>query len=198
VAKRDILVVGASAGGIEALKAVCGSLPADLSAAVFVAVHLAASGPDLLPGILTRAGPLPAIHPEDLQPIEPRRIHVAPPDHHLLVKDGYVRVVRGPRENGHRPAVDPLFRSAAVAYGPRVIGVVLTGALDDGTAGLAAIKSRGGLAVVQDPLEARYPSMPQNAIRNVRVDHRARLAEMGPLLARLASQEAPPEVAAVE
>jgi two-component system, chemotaxis family, protein-glutamate methylesterase/glutaminase len=195
VPRRDIIVIGASAGGIEALKELTAALPAELAASMFVTVHVSPSGPGVLPRILSRSGPLPAIHPVDLQPIEAARVYVAPPDHHLLVKDGYVRVVRGPKENAHRPAVDPLFRSAAVAYGPRVIGVVLTGALDDGTAGLAAVKSRGGLAVVQDPFDALHPSMPQSAIRSVQVDHRVRLAELGPLLVTLASQEAPAEEA---
>src|SRR5688500_1144582 len=111
---------------------------------------------------------------------------LAQPDHHLLIEDGHMRVMRGPKENRHRPAIDPLFRSAALAYGPRVIGVVLTGSLDDGTAGLAAIKLRGGVAVVQDPNDAFYPSMPQNALENVAVDVCLPLAEIGPRLAQLA------------
>lgn len=191
---HDIIVVGASAGGVEALGELVSQLPADLPAAVFIVLHIPAYGASVLPGILSRRGPLPAAHPADGEPIRHGRIYVAPPDHHLLVeKDGTVRLTRGPHENGHRPAVDTLFRSAARAYGPRVIGVVLTGTLDDGTAGLQAVKRRGGLAVVQDPEDALFASMPRAAIEGVRVDHVAPLAEIGPTLDRLAHQAAPAE-----
>src|SRR5215212_10203327 len=132
---HDIITVGASAGGVEALRAVVADLPADLPAAVFVVLHLPPEAPSALPQILSRAGPLPAVHPADQEIISPGRIYVAPPDRHLLVNQGRVGVVRGTRENRTRPAVDPLLRSAARAYGPRVAGVILTGALDDGTAG---------------------------------------------------------------
>jgi two-component system chemotaxis response regulator CheB len=187
---HDIVVVGASAGGVEALVGLAASLPADLPAAVFVVLHVPSTGNSALPDILRRHGPLPAGHVKDGEPIEPGRVHVAPPDHHLLVRTGHVHLARGPRENGHRPAVDPLFRSAAHEYATRVIGVVLSGALDDGTAGLAAIKSRGGLAVVQDPSDALHPGMPTSAIEHVEVDHVVPIAAMGPLLARLAAQPA--------
>jgi two-component system chemotaxis response regulator CheB len=189
---RDIIVIGASAGGIKALKELAAALPEDLPAAVFVVLHLAPTKPSILPQILSRAGPLPALHPSNDQPVETGYIYVAPPDHHLLLRDGRIRVFRGPKENAHRPAVDPLFRSAAAAYGPRVIGVVLTGALEDGTAGLSAVKSGGGVAVVQDPFDALQPSMPQSALRSVRVDYCVGLAEIGPLLIRLNSEEVPP------
>jgi two-component system chemotaxis response regulator CheB len=186
MADHDIMVVGASAGGVEALVGLVASLPADLPAALFVVLHVPATGTSALPDILRRQGPLPAGHAKDGEPIELGRIYVAPPDHHLLIRTGHVHLARGPRENGHRPAVDPLFRSAAREYATRVIGVVLSGALDDGTAGLAAIKSRGGVAVVQDPQDALYPGMPASALEHVEVDHVARTAAMGPLLARLA------------
>ena len=191
---HDIIVVGASAGGVEALGDLVSCLPPDLPAAVFVVLHIPAYGASVLPGILSRRGPLPALHPADGETIQNGRIYVAPPDHHLLLeKGGTVRLTRGPHENGHRPAVDTLFRSAARAYGPRVIGVVLTGTLDDGTAGLQAIKRRGGLAVVQDPEDALFASMPRCAIEGVRVDTVAPLAEIGPILDRMARLPAPAE-----
>jgi two-component system, chemotaxis family, protein-glutamate methylesterase/glutaminase len=185
---RDIVVVGASAGGVEALTSLVGPLPADLRASVFVVLHVPATGSSALPDILTRHGPLPASHAKDGEPIEQRRIYVAPPDYHLLLRAGHVHLARGPRENGHRPAVDPLFRTAAFEYASRVVGVVLSGALDDGTAGLLAIKSRGGLAVVQHPEEALYPGMPNNAIEHVEVDHVLPAAGIAETLARLTGE----------
>jgi two-component system, chemotaxis family, protein-glutamate methylesterase/glutaminase len=191
MARKDIVVVGASAGGMSALEKLAAGLPADFPAAVFVVWHLAPGVRSVLPQILARAGPLPALYPSDGDRIEPGRIYVAPNDHHLLLEKGYLRVARGPKENRFRPAVDPLFRSAAYVYGPRVIGVVLTGALDDGTAGLWAIKLRGGTAIVQDPEDAQHRSMPLNALNNVEVDHKVPVAQIGPLLARLVLEEAP-------
>jgi two-component system, chemotaxis family, protein-glutamate methylesterase/glutaminase len=167
---RDIVVIGASAGGVEALGALVGELPADLEAAVFVVLHLPASGTSVLPAILQRRGRLPAAHAVDDEPIEHGRIYVAPPDHHLLLQSDGVRVVRGPHENGYRPAIDPLFRSAARNFESRVIGVVLSGVLDDGTAGLAMIKQAGGRTLAQDPAEALYPMMPSSAIEFVDPD----------------------------
>jgi two-component system chemotaxis response regulator CheB len=186
--KRDIIVIGASAGGVEALVELVRGLPADLPAAAFVVLHLPAHATSVLPSILNRAGALPAVHPRDGQAIQPGRIYVAPPDHHLLIKDRHLRVTRGPRENRHRPAADVLFRTAARSCGRRVIGVVLSGALDDGTAGLMVIKRQGGLAVVQDPAEALYPSMPSNARDHVAVDHCLPVAQIAPLLARLVNE----------
>jgi two-component system chemotaxis response regulator CheB len=195
VLSHDIIVMGASTGGVEALSRVVYGLHADLPAAVFVVLHVPAQSTSALPLILKRAGPLPARHAVDGEPIQPGRIYVAPPDFHLLVELGYVRLVRGPRENRNRPAVDPLFRSAARAYGPRVIGVILTGALNDGTAGLLAVKRRGGLAVVQDPADAFFPSMPESALEYVKTDYCLPLAEIGSTLSRLAYEPAPEETA---
>lgn len=182
--ERDIVVIGASAGGVEAVAALVEALPRDLAAAVFVVVHFPPHTTSVLPRIITRRGGMTAVHPEDGAPIELGRVYVAPPDRHLIVEQGYVRLVRGPRENAARPAVDPLFRSAARAYGARVIGVILTGNLDDGTAGLMAVQSAGGLAVVQDPDDAMYPGMPSSALRHVQADHVVPLGEIPGLLVR--------------
>src|SRR5690348_15300508 len=152
---HDIIVVGGSARGLEGLLAIASGLPADLPAAVLVAIHTSPTSPGLLPEILARSGPLPAAQAADGEPVSPGRIYVAAPDHHLLLEPGRVRVTRGPKENRFRPAVDPLFRSAALAYGPRVVGVILSGGLDDGAAGLWAVKTRGGVAIVQDPERPR-------------------------------------------
>ena len=180
---RSVVVVGASAGGVVALQQIIEKLPGDLGAAVFVAVHFPKRGTSALPQILSRAGRLAAAHPTDGEPIVHGRIYVAPPGFHLLMNGGMVRLSRGPRVNGHRPAVDPMFRSAAVAFGSRVIGVVLSGSLDDGTSGLAAVKRRGGLALVQDPADAVFDSMPRSAIKHVRVDRVAPARELGKLIA---------------
>lgn len=188
---NDIVLIGASAGGVQALCEVIGGLPRDLPAAVFVVLHISPYGRSVLPSILNRLGTLEAFHAEDGEPIERGRVYVAPPDFHLVIEDSHVRLSRGPTENGHRPAVDVLFRTAAYACGRRVVGVVLTGNLDDGTAGLAAIKQTGGIAVVQDPKGADYPGMPMSAIENVQVDHILPLDEIAPLLVRLARQPLP-------
>jgi two-component system chemotaxis response regulator CheB len=183
---RDIIVIGFSAGGVEALARVVADLPPDLPAALFVAHHFPADSVSALPDILRRSGQLPACHPTHEQVIEPGRIYIAPPDRHMLIAGGQIHLSRGPRENGHRPAIDPLLRTAARAFGPRVIGVLLSGALDDGTAGLAAVKRQGGIAVVQDPRDALYPGMPTSAMQAVPIDHVLPSAEIASLLTRLA------------
>jgi two-component system, chemotaxis family, protein-glutamate methylesterase/glutaminase len=190
---HDLIVIGGSAGAVDALTALVAGLPADLPAAVCVVVHQPAYAPSRLPEILARSGPLSAVAARDGAPLVPGTIHVAVPDRHLLVvRDdgggGRLRLTSGPRENRTRPSIDPLFRSAALAYGPRVIATVLSGALDDGTAGLWAVRDRGGLAVVQDPATALVGSMPGNAINEVGADHVAAAHELGPLLGRLARE----------
>lgn len=185
---RDIIVIGASAGGVEAVSRVVADLPTDLRAAVFVVIHIPADSTSVLPKILSRAGALPAVHAEEGMTIEHGRVYVAPPGHHLIVGSGHVHVTRGPKENGHRPAVDPLFRSAARAYAERVVGVVLSGSLDDGTAGLQVVRALGGEALVQDPEEAMYPGMPGSALENAEGARALPLAEIGPVLVALAGR----------
>jgi two-component system chemotaxis response regulator CheB len=180
-----IVVTGASAGGIDALKTIVSALPGDFAAPVLVVLHTAPTAPGILDQILARAGRLPAMNAVTGQRIEPGHIYVAPPDHHLIVEPGLVRITRGPRENRFRPAIDPTFRSAAQVYGPGVIGVILTGYLDDGAAGMAAIAQLGGTTIVQDPADALFPDMPSNVLKVVQVDHRVALSEIAPLLVRL-------------
>ncbi|HUD95319.1 chemotaxis protein CheB [Sphingobium sp.] len=187
---KDIVVIGASAGGVEALQRLCAGLPADFPAAIFIAQHLSPSARSLLPQLIGRAGPLPAISPMDGDIIEAGRIYIAAPDLHMLLRPGNILMRRGPQENRTRPAVNALFRSAAIAYGGRVIGVVLTGLLDDGTEGLIAIKAAGGLSMVQDPADAQWPSMPQNALKRDHVDHCVALDGLAALLGTLVREEA--------
>jgi two-component system chemotaxis response regulator CheB len=186
---RDITVIGASAGGVSALRTLLGGLPADYRAAVLVVLHVAPESPSLLRDILDRATPLSVIKVRGGEPLRPGRVYVAPPDHHLLVERDIVRLSHGPRENRHRPSIDVLFRSAAVAHGARVTGVVLSGMLDDGAAGLWAIKKRGGIAIVQDPEDAEYPDMPRNAMHAITVDHCLPLAAIADRLVALAREE---------
>lgn len=188
---RDVIVMAASAGGIEALQAVIGGLPADLDAAVLVVLHMPPSGGHSLPRILSRAAVLPVAVGQDSERILPGHVYVCASDRHLLVGKGHLHVRTGPRENGHRPAADPLFRSAAGYYGPRVIGVILSGSLSDGTAGLSAIRQQGGLAVVQDPADALYEGMPKTALEYVGADHVEAAKNIGPLLAQLIRQNIP-------
>jgi two-component system chemotaxis response regulator CheB len=185
--KRDIVVVGASTGGVEALQQLVELLPEDYPGVVFIVMH---TGPgSILPEILSRAGKIRAVSAENNVPYQGNRIYVAPPDRHLLINDGVIQLGAGPRENGSRPSIDPLFRSAARTHRERVVGVILTGKLDDGAAGLYAVKARGGLAVVQDPTEAAAPDMPLNAMRHLTVDHCLPLIGIAALLSKIASEE---------
>ena len=186
--RRDIIVIGGSAGSLEALKRIVRSFPPDLSAAVFVVVHVLPWRKSDLPAIITYNGLL-ASHPQTGDAIEYSRIYVAPPNVHLLMQDSHVQLWHGPKESQHRPAINATFRSAAVTFKDRVIGVVLSGALDDGTTGLWWIKQFGGVAVVQDPNDAAHPAMPLSAIGTVDVDHVAGSDEIGPLLVNLISDE---------
>jgi two-component system chemotaxis response regulator CheB len=171
MAKRDIIVIGASAGGVEALKIVVAGLPAALAAAVLVVLHIPSDSRSELPAILARTSRLPVCHARDDRPLAIGTITVAPPDHHLTLRGDKVHLSRGPRVNGHRPAVDPLFQTAARSGGRRVIGVVLSGALDDGSAGMLDIKLAGGVTIVQDPEDALYSGMPRSVLEQMTVDH---------------------------
>jgi two-component system chemotaxis response regulator CheB len=185
---RDIITIGASAGGVEALRRLVGRLPADLPASVFIVLHLWPEAPSSLAPILTRAAALRVREAKNEDSIERGVIYLAPNDRHLMVEKDRLVVVHGPRENRARPAINPLFRSAAAAYGPRVVGVILTGMLDDGAAGLWAVKRCGGIAVVQDPADAQFSEMPANAIASVAVDHQVPLDKLPAVLVRLAHE----------
>ena len=186
----ELIVIGGSAGALQPVLDLVRALPADLPAAVCVVIHTSPQSPGRLPGIIQRVTGLPCRYPRDGESISAGQIYVAPADRHLLIEPGRLRLTQGPRENGFRPAIDPLFRTAARAYGPRVAGVVLSGSLDDGSYGLEVIKQARGLAIVQDPDDATMSSMPHSALRTVEVDHVATAAELGPLIARLCSRPA--------
>lgn len=193
--RRNIVVIGASAGGVDALRALFASLPADLSASYFVVLHLSAQYPSQLDRILQAVTPMPVRFGLDRHPIMPDTVYVACPDRHLMIEGDHLRVTRGPKESRARPSVDVLFRSAAVAFGPRVIGVVLSGSLDDGTAGLWQVKDRKGLALVQDPHEALHSSMPDSAIEHVAVDFVGTVEELAARIAQEAVKALPSEPA---
>lgn len=187
-----MIVIGASAGGVEALVALFQGLPNGLAAALFVVLHTAPNGQSRLPQVLNLRGQLPAHFARDQEKVNLGEIYVAPSNRHLMLEDRKVLVTTAPKENRNRPAINPLFRTAAETYGPRVIGVILTGLLDDGAAGLWEIKRRGGIAIVQSPEDAAFPEMPQNAIANVEVDHVVALHDMADLLISLCQCEAEP------
>ena len=211
MAKRDIIVIGSSAGGVYALRELVAQLPADFGGSIFIVQHVAAYTTSLLPDILSRCGTLTVRHPHDGEAIQPGHIYVAPPDYHLLIEEaadhessdrsspgqsgrGRILVRRGPKENRFRPSIDALFRSAAYSFGSRVIGVVLTGLLNDGTSGMWTINRLGGLCVVQEPTDALYSSMPESVLEFVNVDHVVPLADIAPLLTRLSGEAAPEPV----
>lgn len=183
-----IIVIGASAGGFEAIQALVAALPRSLPASIFIVWHMSAEVMGILPQVLNKYDTLPASNAYEGELIEEGRIYVAPPDRHMLLEDGRIRITRGPKENRFRPAVDPLFRSAGHTYGERVIGIILSGALDDGTSGLWTIKNRGGIAIVQHPRDAAVSSMPESALREVAVDYSLTIAEMPALLVRLCAK----------
>jgi two-component system, chemotaxis family, protein-glutamate methylesterase/glutaminase len=175
---RNIVVIGASAGGLEAVRTFVHSLPKEIPASIFVVIHTSPDSPGLLASILDRVSPVPVFVPRDGATIREGCVYVAPPDEHLIIEANRVRLTHGPREHRFRPAVDPLFRSAAEYHGPRVIGIVLSGHMADGAHGLMVIKQRGGVAIVQDPEQAQVPSMPLSALSLVKVDHVLRVEEM--------------------
>ena len=188
--KHDLIVIGASAGGVEALINIVRELPADLRATVFIVLHIARQGTSMLPEILSRAGNLPATFPQSGQIFEQGNIYVAPNDRHLLIKDGYMTLTTGPRENGFRPSIDSLFRTAANMYGSRVVGVILTGLLDNGSAGIANIKEQGGIAIVQEPSDAMFSSMPENALKVIKADYILPLSQIPQILVELTMTDA--------
>ncbi len=185
---HDTVVIGASAGGLQVLQRILRDLPADLPARLFVVQHVGQSS--RLAPILDRAGPLPVTDAVSGEAIRPGHVYLAPPGLHMLLHDGHILLRRGPQENMVRPAIDPLFRSDAATFGGRVIGVVLSGWLNDGSAGLHAVKRCGGIAVVQDPDDAAVPEMPRSALHHVDADHVVPGAAIAPLLAMLVRQPA--------
>lgn len=189
--QRDRIVIGASAGGVSALSSLVGQLPADFAVPIFIVQHTL-PGESYLPQILNQRGPLRAMHPADGETIQQGHIYVALPDLHMVFMDGCIRLVRGPRENYSRPSIDVLFRSAANVFGPRTIGMLLTGSNDDGAAGLMKIQQAGGATIVQDPDDAAHPDMPEAALRYMRPDYVTRIEEAGALLMRLAAGQAVP------
>lgn len=195
MSRRDILAIGGSLGAVQVVKRLCAELPADFAAKVMIVIHVGAQGANLLASIFDAESPLAVSTATDGEALLSGHVYVAPADHHLLVVDGVARLGKGPRENMARPALDPLFRSVGLCYGPRAIGLVLTGMLNDGAAGLADLKRCGGITIVQNPADAEAPSMPLGALATSEIDYRAPLAQLPSLLAALVEQEAGPPVA---
>jgi two-component system chemotaxis response regulator CheB len=194
MSRRNIIAIGGSLGAVDAVKQLCSDLPGDLTATLFIVIHVGERGANLLAGIFDAQSPISISTAVDGQELQIGHAYVAPADHHLLVVDNLMRLGKGPRENMARPAIDALFRSVAVSFGPRVVAVVLTGMLNDGTAGLADVKRCGGITVVQNPGDALAPEMPQGALRGSDVDYRAPLSDLATLLVKLCGEEAGPAV----
>ncbi|WP_426124272.1 chemotaxis protein CheB [Pararhizobium sp. PWRC1-1] len=194
MAPINVVAIGASAGGVGALRSLVSELPASFSASILIVLHIGAHRSEL-PAILTASGPIPAKHAQDGEKIAPGQIYLAPPDRHMIVNNGSIRLLRGPKENCARPAVDPLFRSVAESYGPAAVGVILTGNLNDGTAGLYEIKRRGGIAIAQAAYDAAYPAMPTSAAAHVALDYCLPLAELAGLLQKLVERKTAKEPA---
>jgi two-component system, chemotaxis family, protein-glutamate methylesterase/glutaminase len=180
-----LVVIGASAGGVEALTTLVRDLPSDFAAPILVVLHVPPTGTSILPRILDRSGPLQAAHAMDGEPLHPGRIYVAPPDHHLLVAEDRLRLTRDPLEHNHRPAIDPTFRSVAHDHGPDAVAVILSGMLADGAAGLRAVQEAGGTTIVQDPDDALFRAMPENALSQVEATHTVSIADLASLLVRV-------------
>jgi two-component system chemotaxis response regulator CheB len=189
--KRDIIVIGASAGGLSPLRSFVGSLPSNFKGSVFIVLHIPPYSESQLASILSKAGQLKVVEPRDGEAIKPGMVYVAANDHHLLLENSKVVVKKGPKENRFRPSIDALFRSAAYVYGSRVIGIVLSGLLNDGTSGLWSIKRLGGVTIIQDPEDAAYPQMPQNVLEYVEVDYTMPVAQIGELIVELSEEAAP-------
>jgi two-component system chemotaxis response regulator CheB len=194
----DIIVVGASAGGVAALQQFVQSLPGDFQGSVFIVLHIPPYAKSRLPNVLSSSGPLKAVHPKDGDEIKPGVIYVAPNDFHLLIDPGKILVKKGPKENRFRPSVDALFRSAAVAYGPRVIGIILSGVLNDGASGMWSVKAKGGITVIQSPEDAQHFEMPKSVMEFVDVDYVLPASGMGQLIMNLQQQPAKEPVAVSE
>ena len=194
MSKRRIIAIGGSAGSIEVIRKICSGLTLNLDASVLIAVHVGAGSQNLLAGILDSAGLLPASTAVDGEPLEGGRIYVAPADYHLLIEGNALRLGRGPRENMSRPAIDPLFRSAGISAGPRAIGVLLSGLLNDGASGLADLKRCGGVTVVQSPQDALEGEMPRTALLASDIDYRASASNLADLIGKLAREEPGPDL----
>jgi two-component system chemotaxis response regulator CheB len=192
--KQDIIVIGGSAGSITTLKQIVSTLSKDFKATIFIVVHIPADSKSILPKILSQAGNLQAVHPKDGEAIEPGKIYIAPNDHHIILEQDRILIKRGPKENRFRPSIDVLFRSAAFQYRDRVVGVILSGYLDDGVSGVWMIKQLGGIAVVQEPTDTEFPQLPLNVIENVAVDYRLKAIDMGPVLSGLYKKQVVPPV----
>ena len=189
--RHDIIVIGGSAGALDPLRQLLELLPTDLPATLLVTVHIPPDFPSVLPELLSRSGKWEARHPANCEKVKSGMVYVAPPNAHLVVNDSRLELGTGPRENRHRPAIDVLFRTAARSYGPRVAAVVLSGQLDDGSAGLMAVNIKGGLTIVQDPSEALAPEMPNNAIQYAGPDYVLPIQEIAQLLTRVSSEKLP-------